>query len=138
MKQKFSKSGQSLLGEISKICEGLFYISEIDAAVEPFFGDRMKTTDTKELVQFLRKGIRTKTETADPIEFLEHHAAETKWHTSKEQKAAKKFGKLKKIFETRLTDIRLVRMGRTNIAIYVIGLDRSGEVIGIRTSAVET
>jgi len=123
---------------IAKACEGLVYISETDAAIELFVGEKMKEPSADAL--FEQAGMRPtrvseSTETGDLFGRL---TKMEEWHTQEHRKSVERFRKLERLLEKELTEIVVIRAGKIRIDIYVIGRDREGNVLGIKTQAVET
>jgi len=125
--------GQELLAEIEKSTEGLTYTSETDADVEPVF------VDSSEAKNFLKSvGKDEKSETLEPSAFFDRLARKKQWFGQNEITRARKFALLEKILHSNLRDMKVIRVGRIHIDIYVVGFDVNGDLIGIKTKAVET
>ena len=123
---------------VAKACEGLFYISETDAGIHPFFGSKSDGVTSEQLMKTLRTENRT---TIDEQPFAEFFSRLTKiqdWFTPVETERVKRFLKLQNLLKDNLKDITVLRIGRKRIDIFVVGVDKSGKLAGIRTMAVET
>lgn len=138
MKQKSKTTKLSLFDRLAEICDGLIYISETDARVEPFIANRMKDTRTRSLLEYLEIRKAPKIETKRASDFFERLSVEREWYTEEQRGSANKFGELNRIFENELTDATVIRLGKIQIDIYAIGRDKEGNVLGIKTQAVET
>lgn len=64
--------------------------------------------------------------------------AKKEWHTPDQKQRVKKFERLRKVLETNLTDLRLIRKGKVQLDIYIVGTDNGNNVVGVKTHAVET
>jgi hypothetical protein len=125
--------GQKLLAEIEKSTDGLTYISETDAAVEPVY------VDHDEVKNFLDSmGNDEKSETLDPAVFFDRLTTNKDWFGWNEIARAKKFAQLEEILRSNLHDLKVSRVGHIRIDIYVVGSDADGNLAGIKTKAVET
>jgi hypothetical protein len=125
--------GEKLLAEIEKSTDGLTYISETDAAVEPIYVDR------DEVEKFLDSiGKDEKSETLDPAVFFDRLTTNKDWFGPNEIARAKKFAQLEEILRSNLHDLKVIRVGHIRIDIYVVGSDADGNLAGIKTKAVET
>jgi len=138
-KTKEKESGnKQFAGQIKKLSEGLYYISETDAPVSPFVGSKAEAVSKEEILR------QTKSASDAPVEernFGEIFARLTKlqdWFGDEEKASAEKFGRLKEFLEQNLKDLKVFKIGRIQIKIYFVGLDREGKLMGIQTEAVET
>jgi hypothetical protein len=125
--------GEKLLAEIKKSTDGLAYISETDAAVEPVF---VESDQAKVFLGSLGKD--EKIETVEPSRFFDHLTTNKEWFGPNETARAKKFALLEEILRSNLRDLKVIRVGRIRIEIYVIGLDTNNNLVGIKAKAVET
>ena len=135
-KKKTLKKG-SFEDAIGKACEGLFYISETDAVILPFFGKAADGT-RKSLAEDLALEKNTVVIEQPFQEFFSRLTKAQDWHTPVETERVKRFLKLQKLLKDNLKDITVLRIGRIRIDIYVVGIDRSGKLAGVITKAVET
>jgi Nuclease A inhibitor-like protein len=118
--------------------EGLFYVSETDSPFHFFqFGEYKKVDDKiiRECLE-LENSISIEERTSD--EFFSRLTQEKDWFGEREKKIAARFSSLKSLLEKRLTDVKVFRIGRIHIDIYVAGLDSENRLTGIQTKAVET
>jgi hypothetical protein len=128
--------GQKLLAEIERATAGLVYVSESDAPIEPYFGGTADTVDSRDLIE-----INTEAEAyhVEGVErFFARLTAEKDWFGPRERKNAGRFRKLEELLTENLKDLRVLKVGRIKVDIYVVGLDASGNLAGIKTKAVET
>lgn len=138
MKHKSSKQPPSLKERIEKTCKGLVYVSETDAPIEVFFNSSMDVPIVKELLSFRGKEDEPTTTSTETGNFFKRLTTEKEWHTEVQSRNARRFKKLQQLLEKELEDIRIIRVGRVRIEIYVIGKSKNGEVAGIKTFSVET
>ena len=59
-------------------------------------------------------------------------------HDQRHENIQKKFLELQKLLEENLRDLKVYKIGRICLAIYVVGIDRDGTLSGVKTEAVET
>jgi hypothetical protein len=120
--------------KLARACEGLFYISETDTPIVPFF-------------RSLHEGpldFATSSTTAGEIEevsfetFFARLTEERDWYGNREKSIAKRFAELQSLLEEYLRDLKVIRKGRIQIDIYVVGTDADGNTAGFQTKAVET
>ena len=112
---------------LAEACEGLTYISETDAAVEPIV---LPASDGE---PFGRRAERSGEE-----EFFDRLTREREWHGPDERERSRAFARLRGTMHENLTDITVYRVGEIRIEIYVLGRTRDGTIAGVRTRAVET
>jgi hypothetical protein len=137
-KKEKTKGARRLFSRIADACRGLNYVSETDAAVEPVaFGPAHDTTEAgfREAAA-LPPDARVETVPAEV--FFAPVAAARPWHTTMQKKNAAGFAALWRLLESELEGVRVYRVGRVRIDIYVVGMDGGGEWTGVRTKAVET
>jgi len=134
---KFEKD-KELGRQIEAACEGLSYRSETDAAILPFYGGKAEDGVRETLLKELgTEGNITIVER----EFKEFFAKATKiqkWYGVRERENARGFAGLRVLLEKNLSDLKMFRIGKIQIDIYAVGIDRKGNLAGIRTKAVET
>ena len=121
------------MARIETACEGLIYISETDAPIVPFFESGVVSAS-----QLGRKEGLSETAVEPFIGFFQRLTEERDWYGEKEKTIAKRFFELQKLLEENLCDLRVVRIGRVQIDIYVMGTDAEGNTLGFQTKAVET
>ena len=51
---------------------------------------------------------------------------------------AAKFAKLRKALESSLTDLRVYRVGKVTVDVYLVGTTKGGELAGVHTKSIET
>ena len=127
-----------LATEIEKIVTGLSYISETDAEILPFSGNKAETVSVEEILKQTANAADTAVEERDSGEFFARLTEIQDWFGDKETANAHKFAELKKLLEENLRDIRVFKIGKINLDIYVVGLDSTSNLAGIKTKAVET
>ena len=124
-----------LTKNIRKACDGLIYISEIDAEVKLFEGP---VADAVTPASIGVSADASETEEGNFEEFCKRLATVREWHNEAQTERAKKFQKLFQLMQENLRQIKMYRVGSTRLDIYVAGLDDTDRVIGILTQAVET
>ena len=136
--QKNNKKGRALFREIERASDGLVYISETDAPVQAFSG-RPTDTLTREIILEQTKG-----KAGDPVEevsfdaFFDRLTAIKDWFGARERARAEKFLSLQKLLKENLREPKVFRIGKIQIDIYAVGIDKDGYLMGVKTKAVET
>lgn len=127
---------ETLAERLRKVSKGLYYISETDAEIFPFVGEKAESV-TPEI-------ILKQTEADAPVEernfedFFKRLTGMQNWFGEEEIANANKFSALKDLLEKNLRDLKVFKIGKIEIDIYVVGLDDQNILTGIKTKAVET
>jgi hypothetical protein len=135
---KIQLAGDELFIALSRASRGLIYVSEIDAEIEPILVCSPGELSMNQLVKRRLSGGNQPVETTTAAEFFDRLITDQDWHSEAEIKKVRRFRRLKKIIFDNLCDVRLIRAGRVQIDIYVLGYDQSGNIAGIVTRSVET
>lgn len=129
--------GGDLERAIGKACDGLFYPSETDVEIIPFFGGWIVERSQKKILEQL--GLKeAKIEVKKFSDFFYRLTKIQTWFNDVETKNAERFMNLQRILGENLKDLTVLRSGRIQIDIYVVGFDADGRLAGISTKAVET
>lgn len=132
------KNDSDVLPLISRACEGLVYISETDAPVKPVDLGPADSINGEIILQ--RAGLKAGTEIneLDVKTFFAKLSAIKDWQTDSQKARAKEFLALGKVLEKDLRSLKVYRFGTVRIDILIVGLDDAGNILGVRTNAVET
>ena len=123
---------------ISAACEGLVFISETDAPVEPLRLHGAAEISPAAITEFLGRSGGERVEKIEVNEFFDRLTLRRDWHGEAEARAARAFAKLQQILESELDDLTVYRVGEVRVDILVLGRGLDGEIAGMRTRAVET
>lgn len=126
-----------LLKDLRTACRSLTFISETDADVVPFI---TSSPASKSLRSFLKALDVSSTDVEEIAfeEFFERLTREREWFGEREKKRAERFSNLRDVLTKHLRDLRVIRIGRIRIDIYVAGISASGRLVGVKTKAIET
>ncbi|MDB5290344.1 MAG: Nuclease inhibitor-like protein [Phycisphaerales bacterium] len=116
-----------LLEALKMATNGLLYPSESDEPFEPFRWKRTTDDPAKEVAAHDKPGAKIREQSVD--EFFAGLA---------ESDDAKKFADLRRELESRLSGLRVFRVGDIEVGVYLIGKTPSGDWAGLRTTSVET
>jgi hypothetical protein len=139
-KKKLIKPEQDekLSEQIKKASEGLYYISETDAEISPFAGTRADAVTKENLLSQTANKPDAPIEERDFEGFFTRLTKIQDWFGDEEKHAAERFARLKELLEKNLKDLKVFKVGRIEIDVYVVGLDSENKLMGIKTKAVET
>ncbi|MEP6848808.1 MAG: nuclease A inhibitor family protein [Acidobacteriota bacterium] len=124
--------------ELARLCDGLSYISETDAAMEVFVGQKARRISREEILSQTGHGDFEPIEEISIEGFFRKLTTVREWYNAQQVADAGRCGELKKLLQDSLTDIHVFQIGRIQIGIFVVGLDPSQNLVGIKTKAVET
>ena len=132
------KNNDDVIAVISRACDGLVYISETDAEVTPVDLGTADSIDVEIILQ--RAGMKVGTEVGevDAEKFFTKLTAIKEQQSDAQKKRAKKFLALQQVLENNLRSLKVYRFGKIRIDILIVGLDDAGQILGVRTNAVET
>ena len=123
---------ENLLAEIEKSTAGLTYISETDAPIEPYSAGKADAVKVEHIT------TTAPHQEMSASDFFARLTLDRDWYGAKEKATAQRFADLQKLLEENLRDLKVFKVGRVQIDIYVVGLDADGNLNGIKTKAVET
>ncbi len=143
-RKKMSVSGKAekpkadLTQQIKNAAAGLWYISETDAEIFPFTGSKSDAVTKENLLRQIGKPSDAPVEERDFNQMFERFITIQDWFGDEEKATAEKFAALKNVLEKNLTDLKVFKVGRIELDIYFVGLDKEGNLAGFQTKAVET
>lgn len=123
--------------QLERASRGLVFISETDATVSPIVAGVPRSRSLRSYLTALKIKEKPVKEVA-VNDFFDRLTAKKDWHGPQEKKLRRGFEKLRAELEQALEDIRVIRVGKTRIDIYIVGVDQEGRLAGVRTEAIET
>jgi hypothetical protein len=132
------EEGNTLDQQLMETVRGLFYLSETDAEVYPFKGQATDSVTKENLLLQIGKTNDIKIEEKDFTEFFQPLIVIEDWYGEEERKMTEKFVRLKDLLQQNLRNLKVFRLGKKEIDIFVVGLDQENILRGIQTKAVET
>jgi len=127
-----------LIVKIKKITNGLYYSSETDEKILPFQGKRAEAVTAQEIINQTKSAESTPVEERDFNDFFAPLTEMQDWFGDEEKATAEKFAELKNLLEQNLQNLKVFKLGKIQLDIYVVGLDAQSNLTGIKTKAVET
>jgi len=116
----------------------LTYISETDATVVPVFGGRVNGSSSAEMLAAVNAPDKMPVDETDLDQFFARLTTYRDWFDAREKINANGFAKLESLLKAELHNLKVLRLGKIKIDIYVIGIDEDGKVAGVKTKAIET
>lgn len=127
---------EDLLAEITKLVAGLTYISETDADVQPLNGGAVTNDDITSAIAAIDS--RQPVEDVDVASFFSRLTTQQDWFGAAEKKRAERFARLQRFIEENLRGIKVLKVGRVQKTIYVLGISPNKNLLGVKMDAVET
>jgi hypothetical protein len=127
---------KNLVGKITALTKGLVYVSETDSDVQAFFAGPVRDDDIRSAITQLNP--RTPVEEISFEDFLRRLSTEQDWYGREEKKRAGQFARLKELLMENLRGLKVLKVGHIQKTIYVAGVSRDQNLIGIKMDAVET
>ncbi len=128
----------SLAKQIHETTAGLYYVSETEALILPFIGQHAQSVSREVILAQTKNAPDSPVEERTFTEFFVRLIEIQDWFGEEETKTAEKYLVLKNFLEKNLRDLKVYKIGKVQIDIYVIGLDAQNRLTGIKTKAVET
>lgn len=122
--------------ELSVLTEGLLYSSESDRPFE--IVSYTNASASQNLLQELSLPLDTPIREVTVEKFFENLTKNEDWHGDEEKAKVAKYTQLQNFLKTNLTDVRVYRVGETEVGIYIVGKSSDGMWTGLRTYSVET
>ncbi len=140
--QDFFQENNNISSALSELlataCDGLIYISEMDADVTPFQGSAAEKITVKTILQQAKLPDDLPVSELSLDAFFGRLTEIRDWYGDVEKLRAKKFSELQKLLGENLSDPNVFRVGRVQVDIFAVGIDRDGRLAGVTTKAVET
>jgi len=123
---------QGAVSALKEATKGLLYLSETD---EPFRRFEWKggagPPTAKKVLELAKDDAGAEIQELALDEFLGDYA-------EGDDENATKYQNLLKVLREHLSDIRVFKVGRVNLDVYVVGRTKEGDWAGVQTKAVET
>lgn len=122
--------------QIKTTVKDLYYISETDSEIFPFVGVKAAGVSAEELLRQL--GRTEPVEEREFEDFFKRLTAMQEWFGDEETATANKFSELKELLLKNLKDVKVFKVGKIEVDIYIVGLDQENVLTGVWTKAIET
>lgn len=135
-----TKTSAEIIEQLKKASEGLLLVSESEAPFEPFHWEDLKNSqiNTETILQKTGRSKDTPIEVVDINTFFAVSTTEQDWQDSEEKAMVKRFQSLVSLLLNHLKDLKVYRLGKRNIDVYIVGKTPEGDLAGLATKVVET
>ncbi|PAX51346.1 nuclease A inhibitor family protein [Brunnivagina elsteri] len=141
MSDSSQNPNQILLEKLKQASSNLLFPSEseypFDVFLWKFIADKPEINRELILKQ-LEKPSDTQIEIVEIDPFFEIATTEQDWHGEEEKETVKKYQSLVKVIKENLTEIKVARIGKIEIDIYILGKTASNDIAGLSTKVIET
>ncbi len=124
--------------KIAEMCEGLIYISETDAEFTVFKGAKIECLSKETVLAQIKCSPNVAIEEQNFDELFLRLTTIKNWFGEPEKQKANRYGELQEFMKANLKDLKVFRIGKIQVDIYIVGIDAEGNLIGLKTNAVET
>lgn len=131
----------ALRSELERASSDLVYSSESDRPFEFFsinYPGRNSSPLPADFLGMIGSAPNTTIGIRSLREFFNRHTATSDPYDNEAQSIRPRYEQLVSLLERRLHDVKVYRVGKTEIDCYVLGLDGHGNLAGLKTVAVET
>jgi hypothetical protein len=129
-----------LLDTLEKATFGLLFPSESDAPLTPYCFPRPAGTEPTPATLLAAEHLPSDTpvETITVADLFDPFGQPDESASEEDRAEAARYRELVEMLSRELTDLRVYRVGKTDIDVYVLGRDPSGKWLGLKTHVVET
>lgn len=130
-----------LRAELERASSDLVYSSESDRPFEFFsipYPGRNAPPAASDFARLIQSKDGARAEERSLVDFFARHTATSDPYDSEAQRLRPRYEALMRTITTRLRNVRVYRIGTIEVECYVAGLDSSGNLVGLKTVAVET
>ena len=132
------KSDEQLLTELTQASDGLLFMSESDYPFETVRWPEQAELTPANLRRLTNHEADAPIATESIADFFRAAAAEPDWKSAAQLATARRYQALMRFLQENLADVRVYRLGRISIAVYIIGRSPDGNWLGLRTRVIET
>ena len=132
------KSDGELIEELKRLTAGLLFMSESDYPFEIIHKEGSIEISPQFLRELSEQPGDSSVEVNSIDDFFRVAVSEPDWKGEQELALAKRYQALLRLLKENLGDVKVYRVGRINIAVYIIGRSMAGNWLGISTRVVET
>jgi hypothetical protein len=141
MSDSNQSQNQILLEKLQQASHSLLFPSESEYPFDVFlweFASEKPEINPEFILKKLEKPSDTLIVIVDIDSFFEIATTEQDWHREEEKEAVKKYQTLVKVIKENLTEIKVARIDKIEIDIYILGKTASNDIAGLCTKVIET
>ena len=138
MSVKKTMTASELWDAITRATEGLLFHSESDAPLQPYRWAGDTAPSRKGLLKAEGRGADEVVEKETLHELFDPVTEEQSFWSDDDRAEAGRYKAVVRLLEEALREIRVYRVGKVDVDVYVVGKHGSGEWVGVKTHVVET
>ena len=124
--------------KLKPIVEGLWVMSETDAALEPFSWKKGTKTTPENILSKLKLPYSTPVSQLTIDDFFMSMLTPRDWHGDAEKLTVARFQNLVVDFKTMFETIEVFKIGEIKMPVLIVGTAKDGSIGGLKTLVVET
>ena len=128
---------RELIKRLKEATEGLLWLSESDYPWEVVYLEGASNLKSQ-LLEISNLDADTTIETKELNDFFRQATTEKDWYDDAEKAECQSYRELVEVLQYNLNDIKVYRLGETEVNCYVLGKTQSDAIAGLFTIAVET
>lgn len=134
------KENSTILEKIKSVSEGLYFRSETTYPFKTFAieGIGPNKLTAQKLLEVKKHHKNTPIKVVEVDDFFRIATKNESWHNEEEKEEVENFKKLVKVLKENLKDMKVFRVGKIEIDVYIIGKAVTGDYAGVATKVVET
>ncbi|HKS29891.1 MAG TPA: nuclease A inhibitor family protein [Pyrinomonadaceae bacterium] len=132
------RTDEQIIEELKKASEGLMFMSEADYPFEVVRLEGGAEPVEQRLRELSGAASDAPVESASLDELFRAAVSEPEWKKGEELATARRFQSLVRLLKENLTDARAYRIGKVNMAVFILGKSAGGNWLGLSTRVVET
>jgi hypothetical protein len=132
------KSDREITEELKRLTEGLFWMSESDYPFETVCWEGLPEISTQFLRSLSEQAEDAPVEIVSVENFFRVGISEESWRAEESRREAKGYQKLVQTLKENLEEVKVYRVGKINIPVYIVGRSKTGNWLGLSTRVVET
>jgi hypothetical protein len=130
---------ETAIAAVKRGCEGLLYMSESDAPFRTFVWEGIgNSLPPEKLVELTKHKPGDMIEEVPVDRFFKKMIAQAEVQGEGAIETCEKLRELQKVLDEHLSEVKVFRIGRIQIDIYIVGKTDGGQWAGLKTAAVET
>ena len=129
---------REILQQLQQASQGLLWLSESDYPFEIVYWQDKNSIVEEKLLQNNNKNSDKTIEIITLESFFKSATRERDWYDRAEKEEVSRYQTLVKLFQEKLTDVKVYRVGEIEIDVYILGKTESGAICGLSTKVVET
>ncbi|GAB3533108.1 nuclease A inhibitor family protein [Pontibacter brevis] len=133
-------TNDAILQRLQELTDGLYYMSESDYLLEVVHFKKKEPSELSdaEVKQFAEQPSDAKVETVDLAYFLRNMTRTEPEADDEAKQVAERYQVLQDFMEQHLSNVKVYRVGRREVAALVLGHMPEGGIAGLKTTLIET